>query len=115
MTVLPLVVGIVAAVAGVLGLRRVLRWAGRRGWIYYGKDRPPVGAGGTALMEWASIFEPEVEFVLEEQRSGDLRLVHAETGEPIVIGGGEGEEGVSSDSGHDEQPLPEGRTRTEGR
>lgn len=90
-------------------MRRVLRWAARRGWIYYGKERPPVGAGGTALMEWASIFEPEIEYVLEEQRSGDLRFVHAETGEPVALTG-DGEETA------DTEDSPTGRrSTTEGR
>lgn len=81
--VLPIVLTVVALVVVVLAVRRLLVWAAGRGWIYYGEDRPPRGAGGMALMEWSTIFKPEVEYVIEEQRSGDLRLVHAETGEDV--------------------------------
>ena len=81
--VLPLIGAAAALLVSVFGLRHLLRWAARRGWIYYGKDRPPPGAGGMALMEWAANFEPEIEYVIEEQRSGDLHLVHEETGEVV--------------------------------
>lgn len=79
--VVPIVSGVLGAAGLVLGVRRLLIWAARKGWIYYGDEGPPKGAAGMALMEWASNFKPEVEYVIEEQRSGELRLVHAETGE----------------------------------
>ena len=36
-------------------------------------------------MEWAANFEPEIEYVIEEQRSGDLWLVHSQTGEVVDV------------------------------
>lgn len=65
---------VVIAVFGVAyGLRRLLMWMGKRGWIYYGNSPGSIGAGALAAMEIASILEPEVEHVIEEIRSEKAR------------------------------------------
>ncbi len=90
---------IVAVIAGlavlIYGAHRFLLFAERRGWVYYKHKRAPAGSGATAFMELMKIYRPEIEHVIEEERSGDLRVTDDETGEkrhpgPIEV---EGEDG----------------------
>lgn len=67
------VLGVLVAVVLVVGVRRLLMWMGKRGWIYYGNSPGAIGAGALAAMEVASILEPEVEHVIEEIRSEKAR------------------------------------------
>jgi hypothetical protein len=63
---------LVAAVAGLGHL--VLRWMGRREWIFYGGEHSaPLGSrSAMALMEFESILNPPIEHVIEYRRHGDL-------------------------------------------
>lgn len=74
-------VGLVVA-AGVAAIHVVLRWMGRRGWIFYGDHQPaPLGARtAMAMMELDSLVNPAVEHVIEYRRHGDLWV--EESGEP---------------------------------
>lgn len=55
-------------------VRRVLRWMGHRGWIFYGRQptRPIGSRSAMALLEFETLFNPAVEHVLEYRRHGDL-------------------------------------------
>ncbi|NNC41474.1 MAG: hypothetical protein HKN95_12395 [Acidimicrobiia bacterium] len=71
--VVPASLVVIAVVGVAYGLRRLLMWMGKRGWIYYGNSPGSIGAGALAAMEIASILEPEVEHVIEEIRSEKAR------------------------------------------
>lgn len=51
-----------------------------RGWIYYREKHPPAGSGAVSAMRMMEAFKPELEYVIEEATTGDLRTVDDETG-----------------------------------
>lgn len=63
------------------GARPALRWAGRRGWIFYGAAPvAPLGQrSAMALMEFDALLNPAVEHVIEYRRYGDLWAEAADT------------------------------------
>ena len=65
----------------VYGAHRFLLYAEQRGWVYYKHKRAPAGSGALAFMELMKIYRPEIEHVIEEEQSGDLRVSDDETGE----------------------------------
>lgn len=71
------------AVAALYGIHRSARWAEGRGWIYYRTKRMPPGAAGLAMMEVASVIQPQVEHVIEELTSAAARAEVDEAGEPL--------------------------------
>jgi hypothetical protein len=79
---------VVVALAWLVHL--VLRWMGRRGWIFYGSEptRPMGVRTAYAMMEFDTLFNPPVEHVIEYRRHGDL-WVQQQSGDD----GGEGNEG----------------------
>ncbi|HDK46025.1 MAG TPA: hypothetical protein ENG94_07075 [Actinobacteria bacterium] len=48
-------------------LRRAMRWAGERGWVYNTYNPRPPGAGTSGQV--AQIFQPAIEHVVDEQKS----------------------------------------------
>ncbi len=79
--------GVVAGVAALLyGAHRFLLYAEQRGWVYYKDKRAPAGSGVLAFMELMSIYKPEIEHVIEEQRGGDLRVTDDESGQKRIPG-----------------------------
>lgn len=66
-----------AVVLFVVVLRQVLMWAARRGWIYYGDGNRPRLRAGNAL----SMFQPEIEHVVEQEQWGYVEDVDDEAGE----------------------------------
>lgn len=65
------------------------RWAGERGLVYNRYNPRPRGLGSLGLLE--SIYEPEIEYVIEERSSERARGSQDESGE--------GPEPESPDSG----------------
>lgn len=69
------------AAGGVLAVvftfHRVATYAADRGWIYY-RNGPK---RGNALGLFDQIFEPEIEYVVEEMQSEAIRADEDETGE----------------------------------
>jgi len=63
-------------------VHRLAVWAEERGWIYYRTKRMPAGAAGRALMELSAIVEPEIEHVIEQIDSEQVRGNQDEWGEP---------------------------------
>lgn len=62
-------------------IHRTAVWAEGRGWIYYrSKTRPP-GAAGMALLHMAQIVQPEIEYVIEEIQSQEIRAEVTRSGE----------------------------------
>lgn len=75
------------AIAGVVawfGLHRLALWAENRGWIYYKTKRGPLGSYGMALIQATTPFAPEIEHVIEEQQSEDLRAEIRESSAPAL-------------------------------
>ena len=64
----------------VVGVVMSSRWAGKRGWVYNKHNPRPPGAGvpGGAF---GQIFEPEIEHVVEETRSEQVRAEQDESGD----------------------------------
>ena len=82
MEVVLFVGGVVAGLALLgLGAHRFLLYAEQRGWVYYKHKRAPAGSGAMAFMELMRIYRPEIEHVIEEERTGDLRVTDDETGQ----------------------------------
>ena len=74
---------VIAAVAAglIYGLHRFALWAEARGWIYYKNGRAPLGRYGQALIDATSMFSPEIEHVIEERQSEQVRADQAESGD----------------------------------
>lgn len=72
------VVWVSVVVAAILGVRELLRAAGRKGWIYYGDINRPRFSVGNAL----SMFQPEIEHVIEHEQRGYVEDVDDEAAEP---------------------------------
>ena len=70
--------GIAAGLIGVgYGIHRLLLWAEDRGYVYYlNEKRPP----GPSLGFLAQIYEPEMEYVVEEETSQLVRAEEDESG-----------------------------------
>jgi len=66
----------VAVVLVVVVFRRVLMWAAKKGWIYYGDVNRPRFSPGNAL----SMFQPEIEHVVEQEQWGYVEDVDDEAG-----------------------------------
>jgi len=121
-----------ALVAGVLVVLvasagdAVLRWAGRRGWIYYRNHPAPPGAGRSGMLEVMGIYQPGhlhlAEYLDEQHTTVDevaadeplhpsRRAVSMHDGSELhVPGSGEGGDGVDraeddADDGHPEAGL----------
>ena len=62
--------------------RRGLMGAARRGWIYYGDIEPPPGTGSRAVSNAMTVFMPELEHVIEEEVSGEMRDLDDLSAEP---------------------------------
>jgi len=58
----------VALALFVFFLRRLLAWMDRRGWIMYSGNPPTYGSLGNAFQQLQSIYQPSVEYVLEEKQ-----------------------------------------------
>jgi hypothetical protein len=69
------------AVSALYGLHRPALWAEGRGWIYYREHRAPAGAAGLAMLEVASLVDPAVEHVIEEERGFRARADRDESRE----------------------------------
>lgn len=71
----------VAIVTGACLGHRLLAWADRRGWVYYGRRTPPpMGMAANALLQWETLWNPAAEHVLEYRRNGDLWVQTNELG-----------------------------------
>ena len=82
MDVAVIILGVIAGLAVLIyGAHRFLLYAEQRGWVYYKHKRAPAGSGALAFMELMSIYKPEIEHVIEEERGGDLRVTDDETGQ----------------------------------
>ena len=77
-----LIGGIVAVVLMSIGfaLRRLSRLAGERDWVYNKHNPRPKGLGTLGLLE--SIYQPSIEYVIEERSSQKARGSQDESGEP---------------------------------
>ena len=62
------IMSFVALALFVFFLRRFFAWMDRRGWITYSGDPPTYGSLGNAFQQLQSIYQPSVEYVLEEKR-----------------------------------------------
>lgn len=82
MDVAVIILGVIAGLAVLIyGAHRFLLYAEQRGWVYYKHKQAPAGSGALAFMELMSIYKPEIEHVIEEERGGDLRVTDDETGQ----------------------------------
>lgn len=70
-------VAVLAVSAVLYALHRLALWAEHRGWIYYRAEDRPRGAGLNFL---ATIYQPEMEHVIDETMSYRARGDQAETG-----------------------------------
>lgn len=74
-----MVLGVVLAVLSVVGYaaHRVSRWAGERGWVYNKYNpRPP---GRRTLGSLEQIFQPTIEYVIDQQSSEQTRAIQDES------------------------------------
>jgi hypothetical protein len=69
--------GAVLAGALLYGMHRAALWAEDRGWIYYKNKRGPAPWLGTL----ESIYEPEVEYILEEESAHRIRADQDDSGD----------------------------------
>ena len=70
---------VVALVVVVLSLRCVTRWAGEKGWVYNKYNPRPPGSGSLGILE--SIYQPSIEYVIEERTSEHTRAIQDESGD----------------------------------
>ena len=73
--------GITVVVAVLYGLHRVFLWMEEQGWVYYWHKRG-AGNAGNVLMPIQAIYQPEVNYVLEERVRLDAEAEEDESGEP---------------------------------
>ncbi len=74
-----------AVAAALYGLHRTALWAERRGWIYYRHRRGSSGALGTAFLEVQKIYQPQIQYVIEEKVKDEKD--EQDEGDPPVPGG----------------------------
>ena len=79
---LTIVLAVIAAV--VIGMRRLSRYAGGRGWVYNKHNPRPRGGGTLGLLE--SIYQPSIEHVIEERASEKHRGSQDESGDKPEAG-----------------------------
>lgn len=70
---------ILAVIAGLYLLHRLLLAAESRGWIFY-RQRPP-RVHFTGFLE--ELVQPSVEYLVEEESSEAIRADHAESGRQV--------------------------------
>jgi len=75
---------VLATAVVVIGLRRLSRYAGKRGWVYNKWNPRPPGGGTLGLLE--SIYQPSIEHVIEERASEKHRGSQDESGEKPEAG-----------------------------
>jgi hypothetical protein len=63
------------------GLHRLLLWMERQGWVYYWHKRGS-GNAGNVLMPIQAIYQPEVNYVLEERERMETEAEQDESGDP---------------------------------
>lgn len=71
-------IAVAALGAAVYGLHRLLLWAAERDWIYYGEHQRKPGGNFNFL---ASIYQPSMEHVIEEQQRVRVMAEDQEVGE----------------------------------
>lgn len=85
MRYLTALVAVAALGVAVYGLHRLLTWAAEREWIYYGKHQRKPGYNFNFL---ATIYQPSMEHVIEEQQRIRVMADEQEVGEddpPMVV------------------------------
>ncbi len=78
MVILAVAVVVVVFIAAI-ATHLLLRWMGRKGWIFYGGDERPRPMSLGLLEE---IYQPSVEHVIAQQVTEDTERDAAESGEP---------------------------------
>ena len=81
---LTLAIVLVVITAVVFGMRRLARYAGKRGWVYNQWNPRPPGGGTLGLLE--SIYQPSIEHVIEERASEKHRGSQDESGDKPEAG-----------------------------
>jgi hypothetical protein len=72
------VLGVV--VAGIMfGILASTRWAARRGWVY-NRHNPRPNGGGVPAAAFGRVFKPELEYVVEEMQSEQIRAERDDSG-----------------------------------
>lgn len=80
---------LVAALAvAVFSLRWVTRWAGKKGWVYNKYNPRPPSSGSLGILE--SIYQPSIEYVIEERTSERTRAIQDESGDGFEPDEGDG-------------------------
>ena len=72
---------VVVVVAVLYGLHRVFLWMEEQGWVYYWHKRGTGGAGNV-LLPIQAIYQPEVNYILEERVRLEAEAEDDESGEP---------------------------------
>lgn len=105
---LVLVTRVVAVLAALFLLDRLLLAAEARGWIYWRRRKASPGSLGNALLSAQALLQPEVRHVVEERSA--VRKDEEGKGEPPGLAGDGGAPGASGEVGEDTtRPGPPGR------
>lgn len=72
---------VLVAAAVLYGLHRLFLWMEEQGWVYYWHKRG-TGNAGNVLMPIQAIYQPEVNYVLEEQVRLEAEAEQDESGDP---------------------------------
>lgn len=76
-----LAIKVVMVVAALYGLHCAFLWMEEQGWVYYWHKRG-TGNAGNVLMPIQAIYQPEVNYVLEERVRLDAEAEEDEAGDP---------------------------------
>ncbi|MCC6797822.1 MAG: hypothetical protein IT366_22095 [Candidatus Hydrogenedentes bacterium] len=76
-----LAIKVLVAVAMLYGLHQLFLWMEEQGWVYYWHKRG-TGNAGNVLMPIQAIYQPEVNYVLEEQVRLEGEAEQDESGDP---------------------------------
>lgn len=68
-----------AAALVIFAARRAMRWAGKRGWVYNTYNPRPPGRGTSGQV--ASIFQPSIRYVIDEQQAQRTLATQDESGD----------------------------------
>lgn len=79
---------VMVAVALLYGLHRLFLWMEEQGWVYYWHKRG-TGNAGNVLLPIQAIYQPEVNYVLEERVRLEAEAEEDESGEPPDFDEGE--------------------------
>ncbi|NUM54115.1 MAG: hypothetical protein HUU46_10765 [Candidatus Hydrogenedentes bacterium] len=71
----------VIAMVALYAVHRLLLWMEERGWVYYW-HKSGTGNAGNVLMPIQAIYQPEVNYVLEERVRNQTEAEEDESGEP---------------------------------